>query len=231
MESFAKNSADDIPSIPIVFFDLDETIVAKHTDGLWARFIALKHPLEFIGMRRYYNFYSLYKKGRLEAGDLAEFYVFRAQKYTVSSFCMLAGEFYKKLGKRFVYPDAVERIRAHIEASSKVVLITAQHDLVAEPFARDLGMELIANRFEIEGDRFTGKHILPYCYREGKIHHAEKFAKDRGFELNDCGFYTDSSNDIFMLDAVGHPFAVNPDTELEKYAREKNWPILEWKLL
>lgn len=110
------------------------------------------------------------------------------------------------------------------------MLITAQHDFVAEPFARFLGMELIANRFEIKDNRFTGKHLLPYCFREGKLELAERLVKERGHELKECGFYTDSHNDLFMLEAVGHPFAINPDPELEQYARQKNWPILYWNL-
>ncbi len=226
----SHNKERYIPSIPVVFFDLDDTLVPTYTDVLWAKFIARKNPLEFLGMRRFINLSDRYRQGILTGKDLADFQLFRARKYSVSRFRELADEFFRKAGMKNVYPDATVRIREHIYAGSTVVLITAQHELVAEPFARHFGMELIGNRFEIDGDRFTGKHILPYCFREGKLELAGNFLAEQGHDLKDCGFYTDSHNDIFMLEAVGHPFAVNPDPELESHARNKNWPILKWSL-
>lgn len=217
-----------VPRIPIVFIDLDETLVSTDTDGLWARFIMRKNPLEFWGMWKFYSLYRLYRTGRLQGKDLAEFQAFRVRKYRVSEFRALAEEFFQTRGRIHIFPEAVARVRAHAKASSTIVLITAQHECVAEPFARHMGMELIANRIETRDDRFTGRHVLPYCFREGKLELAAGFAAERGLSLKECGMYSDSINDLFMLENTGYPFAVNPDRELEKIAIEKNWPILRW---
>jgi putative phosphoserine phosphatase/1-acylglycerol-3-phosphate O-acyltransferase len=89
--------------------------------------------------------------------------------------------------------------------------------------------EFCSMQYEVREGRFTGHALRPACYGEGKIHYAEGLAQQHGLDLDGSYFYTDSFSDIPMLERVGHPQVVHPDLRLRRVARERGWPLHDWR--
>jgi putative phosphoserine phosphatase/1-acylglycerol-3-phosphate O-acyltransferase len=86
----------------------------------------------------------------------------------------------------------------------------------------------LCTRYEVKDGRFTGDFIEPLCYGEGKVIHAERFAREHNIDVDASYFYTDSCTDLPMLERVSYPRVVNPDVRLRWVAKRKGWPILNW---
>jgi putative phosphoserine phosphatase/1-acylglycerol-3-phosphate O-acyltransferase len=107
-----------------------------------------------------------------------------------------------------------------------VVVLSSATPYQVNPVARELGIDhVLCNAFEVKDGRFTGVVKQPICFADGKRIAARKFAARRGVSVRDCYFYTDGSEDIPMLEAVGMPRPLNPDFGLEQKAQLKGWPI------
>ena len=125
-----------------------------------------------------------------------------------------------------VYAEAVELIEAHHGAGRDVVIVSASGSEVVEPIGAMLGADrVIATRLEIQDGRYTGR-ILEYAYGPGKARLIRELAQAEGYDLDASYAYSDSETDIAMLEAVGHPFAVNPDKMLRRHAEAQGWPVL-----
>jgi HAD superfamily hydrolase (TIGR01490 family) len=127
-----------------------------------------------------------------------------------------------------VYDEAVALIEEHRAAGRDVVIISSSGTEVVEPIGERLGADLaIGTQLVVEDGRYTGE-ILFYAYGEGKADAMRDLASERGYDLARCYAYTDSATDLPMLEAVGHPTAVNPDSELRRVAIERDWPLLDF---
>jgi len=122
---------------------------------------------------------------------------------------------------------AIRRVRAHRQRGDRVVLLTGALDFLVAPLAH-LGDELIAARLVEHEGRFTGELTEPPLTADGRAATAAALAAARGVSLVDCHAYGDSISDLALLEAVGHPHAVNPDFRLAREARRRHWPVLEW---
>jgi phosphoserine phosphatase len=117
----------------------------------------------------------------------------------------------------------------HREAGRDIVIISSSGTDVVEPIGARLGADLaIGTQVAIEEGRYTGE-ILYYAYGEGKADAMRDLALERGYDLADCYAYSDSVTDVPMLDAVGYPVAVNPDTTLRALALERGWPVVDFQ--
>jgi HAD-superfamily subfamily IB hydrolase, TIGR01490 len=127
-----------------------------------------------------------------------------------------------------VYEEAVELIESHRLAGLDIIIISSSGTDVVEPIGARLGAHLtIGTQVAIEEGRYTGE-ILFYAYGEGKAEAMRSLAVERGYHLQQCYAYSDSQTDLPMLEAVGHPFAVNPDAALRQAALDRDWPILDF---
>jgi HAD superfamily hydrolase (TIGR01490 family) len=127
-----------------------------------------------------------------------------------------------------VYDEAVALIEQHRAAGRDIVIISSSGTEVVEPIGERLGADLaIGTQLVVEEGRYTGE-ILFYAYGEGKAEAMRDLAAERGYDLTRCYAYTDSVTDLPMLEAVGHPTAVNPDSELRRIALEREWPVLDF---
>lgn len=134
-----------------------------------------------------------------------------------------------------VLPRLVERVRPesrklvamHHEEDRDTWIVSASPHSLVEPLATSLGMTgAVGTKGEIVDGRFTGRLDGPFVYGAGKVVAIEKLASDRGYDLERCFAYSDSVSDLPMLEAVGHPVAVNPDSDLQATARERGWPVV-----
>lgn len=126
-----------------------------------------------------------------------------------------------------VRPESRKLIAMHDEAGRDTWIVSASPIRIVEPLANALGMTgAIATEGEIVDGRFTGRLDGPMIYGEGKVEAIETLAAERGYDLNSSYAYSDSISDLPMLGMVGHPVAVNPDSELARVAHERGWPVV-----
>jgi HAD superfamily hydrolase (TIGR01490 family) len=126
-----------------------------------------------------------------------------------------------------VRPESRKLIAMHHEAGRETWIVSASPQGLVDPLAAALGMTgAIGTRGEVADGRYTGRLDGPFIYGAGKAQAIEKLASDRGYDLKLSYAYSDSVSDLPMMELVGHPVAVNPDSELNRIAHEQGWPIV-----
>jgi putative phosphoserine phosphatase/1-acylglycerol-3-phosphate O-acyltransferase len=125
-----------------------------------------------------------------------------------------------------VYPAARAIVRAHQRKRHTVAIVSSATRYQAEPLARDLGIpHVLCTRLEVADGRFTGRLVKPTCYGEGKLTAARALAADAGVDLAESWFYTDSDEDLPLLEGVGRPRPVNANARLAAIATRRGWPV------
>ena len=131
-----------------------------------------------------------------------------------------------------LYPEMLREAWEHQDAGRPIYIVTAASQEMAEALASVLGFDGgIGTRSEIKDGVYTGRPDGPLTYREGKAIEMRRVAGEEGIDLAESYAYSDSESDLPMLRAVGHPVAVNPDTELERVARHEGWRIIRFDKL
>jgi len=215
----------------LALFDLDNTLLTSDSDFEWSQFLIEKKVLD----RKEYEsrnleFYEQYKSGTL---DINQFLDFQLQPLSLHPRTQLDdwhNEFMAKKIMSQIAPGAYKLINEHMLGGDLCIIITATNRFVTEPIARILGINnLIATEPGQEDGEFTGQVSGTPCFREGKITRLEDWMDEHNLtwlSFLESWFYSDSLNDIPLLKKVTNPVAVDPDSTLEKYAKENNWPII-----
>ncbi len=126
-----------------------------------------------------------------------------------------------------VRPEARQLVDMHRHAGRATYIVSASPVELVNPLAGAMGMTAgIGTVSEIVDGMYTGRLAGPFCYAEGKVEAITELARWEGLDLRQCYAYSDSASDLPMLEAVGHPVAVNPDSKLERIARRRGWPIV-----
>ncbi|MEO6570748.1 MAG: HAD-IB family hydrolase [Ilumatobacteraceae bacterium] len=129
------------------------------------------------------------------------------------------------LGK--IRPEARRLVDIHRHANRATYIVSAAPQEIVEPLAMSLGMTSgLGTRGRVVDGVYTGDLDGPFCYGAGKVDAIESLARFEGFDLAQCYAYSDSASDLPMLGVVGHPVAVNPDSKLERHARDHGWPVV-----
>jgi len=131
-----------------------------------------------------------------------------------------------------VFPQVLQIAFEHQDAGRRVYIVTAAGHELAEMVAHVLTLDGgIGSRSEVRDGVYTGRPAGPFTYRQGKAQAIRELAADEGIDLAESYAYSDSESDLPMLEAVGHPVAVNPDHTLRRIAKERGWPILRFEKL
>ena len=145
---------------------------------------------------------------------------------TEESYFEFGEELYEKYIARKVYPEARALIEAHRAKGHTIAIISSATIYQIEPTARDLDIEhVLCSQYEVENGEFTGDIIRPLCFGEGKVIAAENLAADFGLDLDNSYFYSDSYDDIELLERVGKPRPLNPNGKLREAAQKNGWPL------
>ncbi len=135
-------------------------------------------------------------------------------------------EVFRKDLAKAVYPESRALVRAHQEMDHTVAVVTSATRYQAEPVARELDIaHVLCTQLEVENGIFTGKVVRPTCYGEGKADSARRLAAKHDLNLDASYFYTDSHEDLPLLEIVGKPRPLNPNRKLAQIARERSWPV------
>lgn len=150
---------------------------------------------------------------------------------TEQSYIEFGEELYRKHIARLVYPESRALIEAHLDKGHTVAIISSATPYQVEPAARDLGVEhVMTTQLEVDDEgEFTGAVIRPTCFGLGKVRAAETLAAEYGVDLSQTFFYSDSDDDIELLEHVGRPRPVNPNKKLTEIAEREGWPIQRFK--
>ncbi len=215
----------------LVLFDLDNTLLAGDSDYEWGQFLISKGAVD----RAHYEaknhaFYEDYKVGRL---DIHAFLAFALRPLVTHARAQLDAWHAEYMATRIcpMIPQAArDLVRRHLADADLVAIITATNSFVTAPIAREFGIpHLIATDPEEIGGHFTGEVSGTPCFREGKVTRIEQFLAERGTtleRLDDSWFYSDSHNDLPLLERVRHPVAVDPDPTLRAHAEAHDWPVI-----
>lgn len=211
------------------FFDLDHTLIDGDCDLLWIEFLAQRFVLDPKRYRREHEeLVRQFGAGELDLEQYLTFSLRPLMRVSTKGLDDLKVEFMRTSVTPAIRKSARSLIATHRARGHKLVIITLTNELLAEPVAAELGVDdLIATELEIDKGKFTGRVIGTPCYREGKLHRLEQWLEKRGETLKGSWYYTDSHNDLPVLERVDNPVVVNPDADLRAIAQDRGWTIRE----
>ena len=214
----------------LTLFDLDHTLLSGDSDVLWCDFLIAKGVLDKkLFATRNSDMEARYKAGTVGLQEFANFYVGTLAGRTAQAWEPLRQEFLADWIVPRVSSAAIALVDKHLQAGDLVVMTTATNRFITELTAIYLNIEhLIATEPEQKNTGFTGHTTGTLNMREGKVTRLHDWMKARGLRLKDCisTAYSDSINDLPLLQAVNQPVAVSPDARLSAIARGAGWPVL-----
>ncbi len=216
----------------IALFDLDHTLLPIDSDYSWGQFttiIGWTDPVVFA--RRNDEFYAHYQAGTLDVHDYVRFATEAARLRGPQEALAARERFMQEIIRPAIRPQALELVRRHQAAGDEVLIITATNEFVTRPIAEAFGVqELIAVELARDaGGWITGEIRGTPSFREGKVRRFGQWLAARGLARSaaEVTFYSDSINDLPLMDNVDSPVATNPDDRLRALALERGWRILE----
>jgi HAD superfamily hydrolase (TIGR01490 family) len=215
---------------PLAIFDLDNTLLAGDSDYLWGRFLIEQGLVDGAYYEREnQRYYEEYTRGTL---DIFEFLAFALKPLAANDLTTLRALHSLYMRDKIlpiITRDARALLQQHRNQGHTLMIITATNRFITEPIAMELDVPyLLATDPEMVNNRYTGRVVGVPCFREGKVTRLEQWLKQNGQNLAQSWFYSDSHNDLPLLERVTHPVAVNPDPTLETHATAKQWPILRF---
>lgn len=219
------NASEEGPHIAALF-DFDGTIIAGYSatallkEKFKRREMGLEEILETANVMSQYSLGSIGFSGLMSSAAKI------MKGVSEESFRQFGEDLYVEHIAKKVYPETREIIRAHQAKGHTVAIVSSATIYQIEPTARDLDIEhILCSEYEIENGEFTGNIVRPLCFGEGKVLAAEKLAAATGADLDRSFFYSDSSDDLELLERIGNPRVLNPNTKLRAIARDRNWPV------
>lgn len=212
----------------LAIFDLDNTLLAGDSDYLWGRFLVEQKLVdaEFYE-RENQRFYDEYRAGTLDIREFLAFSLAPLARIAPPELARLHQHFMREKITPIMLPAARELLARHRAQGDFLLIITATNRFVTEPIAADLGVDdLLATDPERIDGRYTGAVAGTPCFREGKVERLLAWLKENRQNLAQSWFYSDSHNDLPLLEWVTHPVAVDPDDTLSAHAQAKGWPII-----
>lgn len=214
----------------LVFFDVDNTLVKGHTGLMMAMHLYRKGVITSYHIFRGILYTILHKINRMDYQEMISGALKLFEGWEEKELIRLAEDCFEKRIKRRIFIEGIAVVKYHQERGDSVVLLSSGIKYFIDKLGRYLNVEhCIATDVEFSRGKLTTHLSLPVCYGEGKKILAERFAMERGFSLKDAYFYSDSSSDIPLLNAVAYPVVVNPDMFLKKTATTKGWEIRYFK--
>ena len=216
----------------VTLFDLDHTLLPIDSDYSWGEFtqqIGWTDPVEF--KRRNDEFYAHYVAGTLDVHDYVRFAVEAMRLRGEAAYREAHARFMRDWIQPNLKPAALDLVRSHQQQGDAVAIVTATNELVTRPIAEVFGVaELISVELERDASGWiTGAIAGVASMREGKVVRVTQWLAQRGLDWLDVEttFYSDSTNDVPLLERVDHPVATNPDARLRTLALERGWRILD----
>lgn len=212
----------------LALFDLDNTLLAGDSDHAWGDYLCERGILDGVAYKaRNDAFYQDYLAGRLNIRDYLNFCLEILGRTEMAQLEQWHREFMRDCIEPIILAKGEALLEQHRAAGDRLVIITATNRFVTGPIAARLGVEtLLATECEMQDGRYTGRTTDVPCYQEGKVTRLERWLGETGLSLEGSYFYSDSRNDLPLLERVSHPMAVDPDPILRAEAEKRGWPVI-----
>lgn len=212
----------------LAIFDLDNTLLGGDSDHSWGEFLCERELVDVDSYRRQNDqFYRDYEDGTLDMAAYVAFALEPLKLLSGNQRSDLHQEFMQEKVAAMRLPKADALIQKHREQSDTLMIITATNRFITQPIARSLGIDnLLATEPEIVDGEFSGKIVGAPCFQEGKVQRLQLWLNEHNESLAGSYFYSDSINDLPLLEKVSHPVAVDPDKKLDAIAQKRQWPII-----
>ncbi|WP_210397146.1 HAD family hydrolase [Motiliproteus sediminis] len=212
----------------LAIFDLDNTLIAGDSDHAWGEFL-VEHELvdgaEFA--RANDRFYADYQRGELDIDAYLAFALQPLSRFTPDELRTLHQQFMATKIAPVMLPKAQALLQKHRTAGDFLLIITATNRFITGPIGDALGVDdLLASEPELIDGRYTGRATGTPCYQGGKVTRLHAWLEETGHSLEGSYFYSDSHNDIPLLEEVTHPIAVDPDEQLRQHAETNGWRVI-----
>ncbi|HRH81609.1 MAG TPA: HAD family phosphatase [Thiobacillaceae bacterium] len=213
----------------LALFDLDNTLLAGDSDFEWAQFLIHKGVLDReVYEARNQAFYDQYKAGTLDIHEFLEFQLRPLSRHPRTQLDAWHREYMATRVIPMIAPGTAALLDRHRDHTR--VIITATNSFVTAPIAAHLGVDhLIATEPERVDGEFTGNVAGTPSFKEGKVRRLEDWLAERGADwsaVTESWFYSDSHNDLPLMERVGNPVAVDPDETLRRHAQGRGWPVI-----
>ncbi|MFQ3247229.1 MAG: putative phosphoserine phosphatase/1-acylglycerol-3-phosphate O-acyltransferase [Arenicella sp.] len=233
MDLYSKvtKEVDALPDGPQVgaFFDFDGTVIYGYSATTYLREQIKRgdvSPRQLLELTKTMTQFGMGNMGFSAMMTIASQYL---RGISEEDYLEFAEKLYTKHIAKLIYPETRALIEAHLKKGHTVALVTAATPYQVMPAARDLGIEHVkCSNLEIIDGKFTGSVVKPTCYGMGKVDAAEQLAEQHDVDISQSYFYSDSDEDIQLLEFVGNPRPLNPNKRLRRIASGRGWPVQDF---
>jgi putative phosphoserine phosphatase/1-acylglycerol-3-phosphate O-acyltransferase len=225
VEPFAAGQGD-----VAAFFDMDNTLLSAASGRLYLKWLRQTGQMPLYRLAYISGQVGLYITGMIDFPRLITRLMVYAGGADEAEAWRMSEAWFESMLRQYITDAGRERIQWHRRQGHHVAIVSASTPYAVRPVAADLdlGEAFIATELEVHEGRFTGKVLEPACYGDGKVVRALLYAGRHGIDLQKSYFYSDSASDLPLLEAVGHPVAVNPNRKLARIAAERDWPVMKF---
>lgn len=212
----------------LAIFDLDNTLLNGDSDHAWGEFLVQQGIVDEAFYRQQNDhFYELYKQGNLNILEYLEFALAPLTRFNQDELTILHRDFMKQMIAPMRLAKADALLQKHRQQNDYLLIITATNRFITGPIAEALGVDdILATEPELVDGRYTGKICGIPCFQDGKVTRLQQWLQDHDESLEGSYFYSDSINDLPLLQAVTHPVVVDGDERLTAEAASRGWPCL-----
>ena len=217
----------------LVIFDLDNTILNGDSDYAMINYLVHTQALDESAGKQNQIFIEDYQRGELDFDAYTTFALSAYIGMTRSEINEYMLPFVAKVIEPMINTLALKIIHDHGDRGDTILLASATNELIVQPIAKRLDIQnVIGTQVKFINDKCTGEYIPPSALGEGKLQLVQQWMQKNNFDdFSGVTFYSDSINDLSLLEAVDFPKAVNPDAMLEKISLERGWEIIDLPVL
>lgn len=214
----------------LALFDLDNTLLGGDSDHAWGEFLIAEGLVE-ASTHQLANdqFYKQYQAGTLDIHDYVRFTIGPVLHFSMAELALLHARFMDGFVKPMVLVKARELVAKHKDQGDQCIIMTATNAFITAPIAAEFGIEvLLATDLAIENGHYTGEIAGIPCFQSGKVDRLNAWLaqQESAFTMDRSCFYTDSINDLPLLEKAGRAIAVDPDPKLKQVSQDQGWEII-----
>jgi HAD superfamily hydrolase (TIGR01490 family) len=212
----------------LAIFDLDNTLIGNDSDFLWGEYLVAKGHVDAKDFaHQNQQFYQDYQNGTLDIFAYQRFALEPLSKQNMETLAKWHKEFMQEYIEPIVLPKALALVEEHKQNGDRPLIITATNTFITRPIGFRYGIkELLGTEGEIINDRYTGEVSGTPTFQEGKVTRLQEWLTENNETLAGSYFYSDSHNDLPLLEKVDHPIVVDGDDKLKTIAKKKQWPMI-----
>ena len=215
--------------MPLTIFDLDNTLITNDSDYLWGQYLVdhnIVDPLEYEEKNR--QFFEDYEQGKLDIDRYMRFSLKPLTQFPTDQLYQWRTHFVESVIAPLIAPGTPALLEKHRAQGDTLMIISATNLFVTQPIAELLGIEHILSTVpEMIDGQYTGNYLGTPTFQQGKVSALQSWMQQHAESLSGSSFYSDSHNDLPLLEQVDYPVVVNPDDRLLEVATQRNWPIMD----